>query len=66
MFEQLDFAKFHSANRAERDSFCRELTSSLKQHGFVRLVNHGISPSEIDRAFKTVGIFYNFFFLYKH
>ena len=54
MFERLDFASFHNANAAVRDAFCSKLVSSLKQHGFVRLVNHGVPPSDIDKAFKTV------------
>uniref|UniRef100_A0A093V975 Fe2OG dioxygenase domain-containing protein n=1 Tax=Talaromyces marneffei PM1 TaxID=1077442 RepID=A0A093V975_TALMA len=53
MFEQLDFSKFYSANTAQRDSFCQNLASSLRRNGFVRLVNHGISSEEIDRAFET-------------
>ena len=56
MFERLDFASFHSANAVERDEICRKLVSGLKQNGFVRLVNHGVPPSDIDKAFETVTI----------
>lgn len=55
VFEKLDFATFHKASTtAERDQFCRNLVSALKQTGFVRLVNHGIPHADIDRAFEMV------------
>ncbi|KAL9080414.1 MAG: hypothetical protein Q9157_000799 [Trypethelium eluteriae] len=53
MFERLDFANYQSGNVAKRDQFCRKLVSGLRQRGFVRLVNHGIEPSTIDKAFAT-------------
>ncbi|KAB5554578.1 hypothetical protein GE09DRAFT_1121591 [Coniochaeta sp. 2T2.1] len=51
MLDRLDFRDFHSTNTAERDDFCNRLVSSLKRRGFVRLVNHGVPPHDIDRAF---------------
>jgi isopenicillin N synthase-like dioxygenase len=54
MLDRLDFSDFHSTNTAERDDFCNRLVSSLKQRGFVRLVNHGVPPQDIDRAFLEV------------
>ncbi|KAL6792611.1 hypothetical protein J3E68DRAFT_376859 [Trichoderma sp. SZMC 28012] len=54
MFERLDFSNFYSTNTAEREGFCRQLVSSLKQFGFARLANIGIPPSDIDGAFETV------------
>jgi isopenicillin N synthase-like dioxygenase len=54
MFEQLDFANFYSVNTTKRDSFCQDLVSTLRRNGFVRLINHGISSDDIDRAFDTV------------
>lgn len=58
MFEQLDFASFYNADTSERDRFCQDLVSSLRQNGFVRLINHGISSDDIDRAFETVCLFH--------
>ncbi|KAJ5154262.1 Oxoglutarate/iron-dependent dioxygenase [Penicillium coprophilum] len=52
MFEQLDFSRFHNKNTHERDQFCRELISELSKSGWVRLVNHGVPPESIDRAFE--------------
>lgn len=54
VFEQLDFARIYSTNKTERDKFCHDLVSSLRQNGFVRLINHGILSEDIDRAFDTV------------
>lgn len=57
MFEQLDFSRFHSESSDERDKFCRELISGLNKSGWVRLVNHGVPPESIDRAFEMVRTF---------
>ncbi len=54
MFERFDFAAFYSSDTAKRDEFCCKVVSSLRQYGFVRLVNHGIPPSDIDEAFEMV------------
>jgi isopenicillin N synthase-like dioxygenase len=54
MFDRLDFARFYSSDAAERDAFCSELVSSLKKKGFLRLINHGVPPSDIDRIFDEV------------
>lgn len=54
MLDQLDFKDFHSTDTVKRDGFCNRLVSSLKQRGFVRLINHGVSPQDIDRAFLEV------------
>ncbi|KAM0816273.1 putative Fe2OG dioxygenase domain-containing protein [Seiridium cardinale] len=54
MFDRLDFASFHSADTVEREEFCSKLISSLKQYGFVKLINHGVSPLDIDNAFDEV------------
>lgn len=56
MFEQLDFASFFSIDLVERDTFCRKLVSNLQEYGFVKLKNHGVVPSAIDKAFETVCI----------
>ncbi|KAH8821997.1 hypothetical protein F5884DRAFT_828154 [Xylogone sp. PMI_703] len=53
MFHRLDFSDFYSTNPATRVELCNALVSSLKQHGFVRLINHGVPPPDIDTAFET-------------
>jgi isopenicillin N synthase-like dioxygenase len=54
MIEQLDFADFRSNDEAKRYEFGTKFVSTLKQYGFARLVNHGVSSSDIDKAFETV------------
>lgn len=54
MFPSLDFSRFHEPSRTEE--LCRELVSILKEYGFVKLINHGIQPSQIDQAFAAVGL----------
>lgn len=54
MLKQLDFSRFHRGSTDERDQFCRELISGLSKSGWVRLVNHGVPPESIDRAFEMV------------
>ncbi|KAK6086078.1 hypothetical protein SCUP234_01478 [Seiridium cupressi] len=58
MFDRLDFASFHSADPVEREEFCSKLISSLKQYGFVKLINHGVSPLDIDNAFDETRRFF--------
>lgn len=57
MLRQLDFSRFHRGSIEERDQFCRELISQLSKSGWVRLVNHGVPPDSIDRAFEMVRTF---------
>jgi isopenicillin N synthase-like dioxygenase len=57
MLEQLDFSRFHHESTDERDQFCRKLVSELSKSGWVRLVNHGVPPESIDRAFDMVRTF---------
>ena len=59
MFERFDFATYQSASAAERDAFCNDLVASLRTYGFVKLVNHGISPSLIDQAFDSVCVHFS-------
>ncbi|KAJ5649421.1 Oxoglutarate/iron-dependent dioxygenase [Penicillium longicatenatum] len=53
MFEQLDFARFYHKSIDERDQFCRELITGLRNSGWVRLVNHGIPSSNINQTFEA-------------
>lgn len=53
MFEPVDFAIYHQAGPAERVEFCTKLVDGLRKCGFVKLVNHDVPPSDIDKAFET-------------
>jgi isopenicillin N synthase-like dioxygenase len=51
----LDFAYAHAAaDKCLRKCFCERLIAALSYSGFVKLVNHGISVSLIEEAFKWV------------
>lgn len=54
MFHELDFGNFYSQDTSERDEFCRQLVAGLKEHGFVKLINHTVPRNEIDNAFEIV------------
>ncbi|KAJ5516874.1 hypothetical protein N7527_008434 [Penicillium freii] len=49
MFPSLDFSHFH--NPSQREDFCRQFVSTLKEYGFVKLISHGIPSTQIDQAF---------------
>ncbi|KAJ4389994.1 hypothetical protein N0V93_007467 [Gnomoniopsis smithogilvyi] len=53
MLEPLDFAGFHQEDSVKQVEFCKELVAGLRKYGFVRLVNHDVSPLDIDKAFNT-------------
>ncbi|KAL4886895.1 hypothetical protein BJY04DRAFT_204547 [Aspergillus karnatakaensis] len=57
MFATFDFAEFYDS--AQRDRFCRELASALREYGFVKLINHGVPPSEVNQAFTEASQFYH-------
>ena len=42
----LDFSSFHHGPEKERLELANALVNSFRQHGFVKLINHGI-PEEI-------------------
>lgn len=55
MLKQFDFAAFKCASTpAERNTFCRDLVSALRQSGCIRLINHEVPDADIDQAFKMV------------
>jgi isopenicillin N synthase-like dioxygenase len=54
MFQRLDFGEFRSANVRVRGEFCMKLVASLREFGFVKLVNHGVPVEAIETAFETV------------
>ena len=53
---RLDFSLFLNGDESERQKLASELFASLSQHGFVRLVNHGIIDSEVNRLFQWVSL----------
>ncbi|KAI0815550.1 putative gibberellin 20-oxidase [Xylaria sp. FL0064] len=55
---RLDFSLFLNADESERQKLASELFASLAKHGFVRLVNHGITDSEVKRLFQWSRLFF--------
>jgi isopenicillin N synthase-like dioxygenase len=51
---RLDFSLFIAGDETERQKLALDLFASLAQHGFVRLVNHGITDTEVNRLFEWV------------
>ncbi|KAB8269058.1 hypothetical protein BDV30DRAFT_230150 [Aspergillus minisclerotigenes] len=56
MFPSLDFSRFHDPS--QREEFCRQFVSTLKEYGFAKLINHGISFAQIDLAFAAARRFF--------
>ena len=52
----LDLSHFTDGNATDRKSFESELLSSLSEHGFVKLVNHGITDEVACELFEWVNI----------
>lgn len=50
----LDFDLFLNGNEGQKQAFCWELAHALGNIGFVKLVNHGIAPSDIEKVFDMV------------
>lgn len=48
----VDFSKFSASSDLEAKEAAYQLVQSLRKHGFVKLVNHGI-PREVTQAFFT-------------
>ena len=51
----VDLSLFKSGRDVDRQQFASQLLSGLSQHGFVKLVGHGISNSVISQSFGWVG-----------
>ncbi|KAI1758015.1 oxidoreductase [Xylaria castorea] len=47
----LDFSKFTHGSITDQESFGQELVASFKNHGFVKLINHGIQDETISSKF---------------
>ena len=50
----LDASKFLSGVGTDRKVFAEELVQALKQDGFVKIINHGISRSMVTDAMAVV------------
>ena len=55
----LDLSLFASSKEIQRIQFASDLLDSLSLHGFVKLVNHGISDKTIDQLFEWVSALLN-------
>lgn len=50
----LDASNFTSQDPTNRTDFANKLHDALKNHGFVKLVNHGISEDDVSELFAQV------------
>jgi isopenicillin N synthase-like dioxygenase len=50
----LDLSRFTGGSTLERHQLASDLLASLSQHGFVKLVNHGISDKAVAKLFDWV------------
>ena len=50
----LDLSLFTHGNEVERQQLASNLLENLSQHGFVVLINHGISDSTVRKLFEWV------------
>lgn len=53
----LDFSKFTDGSDVERQELGRSITQSFMDHGFVKLVNHGLPDETIAELLDLVCLF---------
>lgn len=53
---RLDLSLFTSGNATDRRHFASDLLESLRRHGFVKIVNHGIPEHIVARLFQWVRV----------
>lgn len=53
----LDFGKFLHGTQTERQELADQLVASFTQHGFVKLINHGVPDEVVDGIWKWVCYF---------
>lgn len=53
-FRVLDGKKLAFGSAQDKVDFCEALVDGFSQQGLVKLVNHGISDSDIEKAFEWV------------
>ena len=52
----LDLSLFVDGSKSQRYDFASNLRQGLARHGFLKIVNHGISEEEISEAFTWVSL----------
>jgi isopenicillin N synthase-like dioxygenase len=52
----LDLSRFTDGSELERQQLASDLLASLSQHGFVKLVNHGIPDEAVSKLFDWVRV----------
>jgi isopenicillin N synthase-like dioxygenase len=52
----LDLSRFTDGSELERQKLASDLLASLSQHGFVKLVNHGIPDETVSKLFDWVRV----------
>lgn len=52
----LDLALFTGGNNSQSQQFASKLLDALDEHGFVKIVGHGIPKSELEVLFACVSI----------
>lgn len=50
----LDLSLFTEGDSSQRQQFASELLKTLDQHGFVKIVGHGVPKSELEEFFAWV------------
>jgi isopenicillin N synthase-like dioxygenase len=50
----LDFADFTSGTKEQRQKLSSHLVQSFKDHGFVKLTNHGVPEDTVKTLFEMV------------
>ena len=55
----LNLSLYTHGTPRERQQLASELLDSLAQHGFVKLVGHGISRESINELLKWVGFYFH-------
>ena len=53
-FATLDLSLFKNGHDTDRQRFGSQLLNGLTQHGFVKLVGHGISDHTVEKLFEWV------------
>jgi isopenicillin N synthase-like dioxygenase len=53
----LDHRRFTHGTAQEQAQYATELVQSLKDHSFVKIVNHGLEDATIEELFTRVGRF---------
>jgi len=54
----LDFSLFRSKSVGDQKAFASDLVKSFQDHGFVKLINHGLPESTARACMKSVRILF--------